>query len=935
MKANQYKSPLLRILAVCLMSVPGLTAYAATQSVSYHYNELGLVDVITGPRTDVPQTTQLGYDALANLSSLTNALGQSWQYSNYDALGLPGSITDPNGITTTLSYDGDGRLTGLSRAGQSWSYSYDALGQLTASTNPAGQTITRTYGDDHRLNQISYPDGTSFSLTYDAMGNVTAQKESGGSLTIETSYQYDELGRILSVINGAGTPVAAYSYDTNSNVTGTRNANPVSRTLQYDALNRLVTETDELGYNHNAQYNSRDALTQWQDGNNATTTYTRNGLDQITSRVSPDTGTTNYSYDDAGNLTGLTLADSTPISRSYDALNRLTQIALPDSSSTYRYDEGSQGIGHLTSAIAGNVTQEWQYNEAGQLLSQSQLQTVLQPKLAANQLFTDLISYTYDNQGQLSELHYPQGLVVHYNHNSAGQIDSISSELNSEQLTLVNSASYTTGGRLAELQYGNGLTLTQSYNAEGLLSEQTLGNLWKQTYSYDGNGQVTTIAENDLTTQYTFDSLLRLTQEAGSQTREYQYDAVGNRLLTLLNQRTNQRFSYVANSNLQNSINKKPVTLNVLGQPDQVNNKSLIWRADGALLQVLQTTPAKQLTTTYGYNALNQRSSKVFSSTTLANGKTVTTVSRYSYSPSGQLLYWAWQRSDGQYGAQSYIWLGNQPVAFLKEQKRTHRWSYIHNDQINTPHLATDSNQTIIWRWDHDAFGRGNADTNPDDDSTTMDVVLRFPGQIHDPESGLFYNWHRYYNPNTGRYISSDPIGLAGGENTYAYVGNDPLGYIDPYGLWAWGDPLPQGSVDFSAGMGDAITFGGTSKIRDFMGTNGAVNQCSGAYTSGVVTGIVVQSIIFSGENSAFTREAAISTGRTEAQTLEEQLAMQEVKSNPSGYTPDRMPAMSDTKNGLLAKDGWVKRTQNVNDVEVHYVENTRTGQTTDFKFKD
>ena len=77
------------------------------------------------------------------------------------------------------------------------------------------------------------------------------------------------------------------------------------------------------------------------------------------------------------------------------------------------------------------------------------------------------------------------------------------------------------------------------------------------------------------------------------------------------------------------------------------------------------------------------------------------------------------------------------------------------------------------------------------------------------------------------------------------------------------------------------------------------------------------------------------STGRTEPQNLKEQLAMEEVKSNPNGTTPPRMPPMSDTKNGWLAEDGWVKRVQNVNGVEIHYIENTKTGAKTDFKFKD
>ena len=62
---------------------------------------------------------------------------------------------------------------------------------------------------------------------------------------------------------------------------------------------------------------------------------------------------------------------------------------------------------------------------------------------------------------------------------------------------------------------------------------------------------------------------------------------------------------------------------------------------------------------------------------------------------------------------------------------------------------------------------------------------------------------------------------------------------------------------------------------------------------------------------------------------------MEQVKANPQDTTPARIPPMSDTKNGWVAKDGWVKRVQNVNGVEVHYIKNTKTGEETDFKFKD
>ncbi len=65
----------------------------------------------------------------------------------------------------------------------------------------------------------------------------------------------------------------------------------------------------------------------------------------------------------------------------------------------------------------------------------------------------------------------------------------------------------------------------------------------------------------------------------------------------------------------------------------------------------------------------------------------------------------------------------------------------------------------------------------------TVTNPLRFPGQYYDAKTGLHYNWNRFYDPGTGRYISADPIGLDGGMNLYAYSNNDPVNWIDPKGL--------------------------------------------------------------------------------------------------------------------------------------------------------
>jgi RHS repeat-associated protein len=124
--------------------------------------------------------------------------------------------------------------------------------------------------------------------------------------------------------------------------------------------------------------------------------------------------------------------------------------------------------------------------------------------------------------------------------------------------------------------------------------------------------------------------------------------------------------------------------------------------------------------------------------------------------------------------------MGSMPVALLQDGELYQ----IHSNQLAAPEVITDTWGTVVWRWTPKPFGDSLADEDPDGDGQRFTFNLRFPGQYFDAETGLYYNYYRDYDPNTGKYTTSDAIGLEGGINTYAYVGGNPISYTDPTGLF-------------------------------------------------------------------------------------------------------------------------------------------------------
>jgi len=172
----------------------------------------------------------------------------------------------------------------------------------------------------------------------------------------------------------------------------------------------------------------------------------------------------------------------------------------------------------------------------------------------------------------------------------------------------------------------------------------------------------------------------------------------------------------------------------------------------------------------YTYNGVGQRIKKV----------TQTETRIFHYDLWGHLI--AETNQSGQMLAE-YVYLGDRLLSMIKPGESVY---YFHNDHLGTPQVLTNDSQAIAWKAVYTPFGEAVPSIQ------TVDNPFRFPGQYYDAETGLHYNYFRYYNPQTGRYITPDPIGLEGGINLFTYVQNNPFIFTDTFGLYAFvPNPVP------------------------------------------------------------------------------------------------------------------------------------------------
>lgn len=378
---------------------------------------------------------------------------------------------------------------------------------------------------------------------------------------------------------------------------------------------------------------------------------------------------------------------------------------------------------------------------------------------------------------------------MEYTRNDLGQVTTVESTYDTTTLTVAEEVEYEPFGPLKALTFGNSLGLSRTFDQQYRLTDQTTGSVQDLGFALDAAGNIDAITDGvngGLSQGFAQDALHRITTEAGSYgTKNYTFDSVGNRL-TRTHGAATQTLTYTATSNRMATHDGQTVSLDATGNTlaNPAENLSFTY---GAHNRQLEAYVGSVLKATFVYNGQGQRVKKIE-----AAGAQRTFV--YHYGQGGELLGETVYSSAGaKIGERDYLWLDTLPLAqsertFSGGSVTNSDFAYVHADQLNTPRLATNASGTIVWRWDSDAFGLGAANQDPDNDTNLVNIRLRFPGQYLDEETGLHYNYFRDYDPATGRYVQSDPIGLNGGINTYGYARANPLRYLDPLGLSACSD---------------------------------------------------------------------------------------------------------------------------------------------------
>ncbi|MFW6114982.1 MAG: RHS repeat-associated core domain-containing protein [Thermodesulfobacteriota bacterium] len=736
-----------------------------TYITTFTYNSRGQAVTIDGPLPGTDDTTAFAYDAAAgNLLSITRPVIGDTFFSNYDAAGNPGRVTDVNGQSKSISYDGRGRIIEIANDadGSSTAFVYNLAGRISSITDPDGITHLFSYDTDYgRLIRVTDPKNNYVAYGYDTKGNRVEMSyyDFTGNRTFWKRWSYDQPivpGKLWKEINPDAT-FTDYGYDSAGNMVSMINPSGNMTAYEYDCLNRLVEIIEPGDVVTSYEYNTQGRVSVIIDAEGHRTDFEYDDMGRLVSTTSPDTGTFIYSYDESGRPIQRIDASDMRVTYSYDALNRLTASHFPDPDQDilYSYDSGPYGAGKLTGVAdpAGSIAIE--YDAKGMPIRKTSTISGIS--------YTD--TYTYTPGNRLHAVSYPTGTNIIYERTSTGKVAGVSVSHNGNSTSLLENIKYLPFGPAHSLEIGSSAAST-GYDELYRMTVANSGEDTERTYTYDGNGNISSIGVTNepwRDQKFSYNELNRLIRAQGTYgTISYTYDKVGNRLTKNVDDEKTDIYNYIPGTNKIDEISRSeplPFAYDANGNTIAIGSKTYIYNQNNRLVGSEENGVAVG---EYIYNGLGQRVFK------RANGAATI----YHYDLDGNII--GESLSDGTFISE-YVYLDGARLAYINGSDNT-VYHYL-NDHLGTPQFITDSSGTVVWGGITRPFGEANVNPN-----SSIVNNFRLPGQYFDAETGLHYNYFRDYHPGIGRYMEPDPIGLKGGIALYAYGFNDPINTIDPSG---------------------------------------------------------------------------------------------------------------------------------------------------------
>ena len=815
----------------------------------YEYDSVGnLTRQIEASGTTDERITEYTYDGAGNMLT-TTVLGddntnEATTVMTYDASGNMTTLIDPESFLTQFtSYDSLGNvLTKIDARGKTWAYEYDELGRILTMTDPMGHETsyeydgngnnTRKADAEGKVTQYEYDERDNIAKIIDAAGNESFYECDTDNNLIrkvdqegkETNYEYDNEGRLVKTIDGNGNETTVEYAETtlegcsSCSRGGAYQSDPseiiyptFTKRFEYDLRGRKIAEYDVLSdtdeYITQYEYDLTGNLIQQIDKESNATQYEYDALNRIMKTIDALGGETVYTYDDRNNLITLQDANGNVTQFEYDGNNRKIKEIRPMGEATvYEYD----GLGNLTAKIdAKNQKTEYVYDDTGR--------RVKAIYYAAGDHTTPVktVTFTYDNAGNL--LSYDDGTTsAQYQYDDLYR--KIMERVDYGAFSLGHSYGYYKNGLKKSFTGPDDVTYTYAYDNNNQLAEVIIPTVGSITYnSYTWNRPASISLPGGTQKQYTYDPLMQVksimvTDQGQNTLMDYKYTY--DRMSNIITKNTEHGiYSYEYDNTYQLTAADNPTLPDEVYTYDPVGNRLASADVAGGWDYNANSQLLEYGDTVFEYDANGNTIKKIVGADPLTaqmNNYAFNIEDRlvivddgsveasYYYDPFGRRL---WKDVSGVITYFGYVDEGliaetdstgvvTKSYGFQPDSSWTtnplfvrqgEEYYFYHNDHLGTTLRINSDSGKVVWSVNYDAFGDSIINSSSD-----LTNNLRFPGQFFDEESRLCYNYQRYYDSETGRYLRIDPLGFDGGdENLYAYVLNNPVKYYDPTGEFA------------------------------------------------------------------------------------------------------------------------------------------------------